>query len=106
MYRKLWIVFIGLVIALQVTAQEIEVKNHTIDVGQVKFGIPVSVDYELKNTTKRPLLITQVQLGCGCTSADYPHNSIPNDENFAIRITYDSQQMGHLKSIFLYMLMG
>lgn len=103
MYRKLWIVFVGLMIALQVSAQEIEVKNHTIDVGQVKYGIPVSVDYELKNTTKRPLLITQVQLGCGCTSADYPHNSIPNDENFVIRITYDSQQMGHfVKQIFVY----
>ncbi len=79
------------------SAQEIEVKSQSIDVGQVKFDHPVSVDYELKNTTKRPLLITEVQMGCGCTTAEYPHQSIPNDENFTIRVTYDARQMGHFE---------
>lgn len=97
MRKILLIVLIGLMSFGFASAQEIQVKSHSIDVGQVKFGVPVSVDYELKNTTKRPLLITDVQLGCGCTSVDYPRQSIPNDQDFLIKVTYDAQQMGHFE---------
>lgn len=95
-----------LISVFNASAQEVEIKSHSIDVGQVKYGIPVSVDYELKNTTKRPLLITDVQTGCGCTSAEYPRQSIANDDNFLIKITYDSQQMGHFEKHTLVYVYG
>ena len=97
----MWLMGFGVV-----SAQEVEVKSQTIDVGQVKFANPVSVDYELKNKTKRPLLITEAQLGCGCMSVDYPHQSIPNDEGFVVKVTYDAQQMGHFEKHTLLYIYG
>lgn len=97
MNKIVYIFMLWLMSVNSMSAQEIEVKSQSIDVGQVKFDHPVSVDYELKNTTKRPLLITEVQMGCGCTTAEYPHQSIPNDENFTFRVTYDARQMGHFE---------
>lgn len=81
-------------------AQGIEVKNAIVDVGQVKFCNPVTVEYELKNNTNRPLLITKVQPGCGCVAMDYPHESVVRDGSFIIRATYDAQQLGHFERHF------
>lgn len=86
-------------------AQGIEVKNAIIDVGQVKFCNPVTVEYELKNNTNRPLLITKVKPGCGCIAVDYPHESVVRDGSFVIRATYDAQQLGHFErhlEVFAY----
>ena len=81
-------------------AQGIEVKNAIVDVGQVKFCNPATVEYELKNNTNRPLLITKVQPGCGCVAMDYPHESVVRDGSFIIRATYDAQQLGHFERHF------
>lgn len=86
-------------------AQGIGVKNAIVDVGQVKFCNPVTVEYELKNNTNRPLLITKVQPGCGCVVVDYPHESVVRDGSFVIRATFDAQQLGHFErhlEVFAY----
>lgn len=86
-------------------AQGIGVKNAIVDVGQVKFCNPVTVEYELKNNTNRPLLITKVQPGCGCVVVDYPHESVVRDGSFVIRAAFDAQQLGHFErhlEVFAY----
>ena len=62
MNKIVYIFMLWLISINSMSAQEIEVKSQSIDVGQVKFDHPVSVDYELKNTChvpkfSRPLVI-------------------------------------------------
>ncbi|MBQ6062421.1 MAG: DUF1573 domain-containing protein [Prevotella sp.] len=105
MYRKIWMTALFLLSMTWTMAQGIDVKNAIVDVGQVKFCNPVTVEYELKNNTNRPLLITKVQPGCGCVVVDYPHNSVVRDGSFVIRAMYDAQQLGHFErhlEVFAY----
>ena len=105
MYRKIWMTALFLLSMTWTMAQGIDVKNAIVDVGQVKFCNPITVEYELKNNTNRPLLITKVQPGCGCVVVDYPHNSVVRDGSFVIRAMYDAQQLGHFErhlEVFAY----
>lgn len=105
MYRKTWMTALLLMSMTWAIAQGIGVKNAIVDVGQVKFCNPVTVEYELKNNTNRPLLITKVQPGCGCVVVDYPHESVVRDGSFVIRAAFDAQQLGHFErhlEVFAY----
>ena len=84
-------------------AQRIEAKNPVINVGQVMFRDPVTVEFELKNRLSREIKISQVRTSCGCTTVDYPKNDIDGDASFTVRATYDAKQMGHFqKQIGVY----
>ena len=88
---------------LTASAQRFEAKNQVINVGQVTFRQPVTVDYELRNKTSRALLIDNVRTSCGCTSVEYPQNSIRGDQDFTVRVVYDAKMMGHFeKQIGIY----
>lgn len=92
-----------LLAALPVGAQNIESKNATIDCGQVMYRHPVTVEYELRNSGRRDLLINKVRTSCGCTTADYPRTAVKAGDKFKVRVTYDSRQMGHFhKLVGLY----
>ena len=106
MHRKIWMTALLLMSVIWAMAQGIEVKNAMVDVGQVKFCHPVTVEYELKNNTNRPLLVTEVKPGCGCTVVDYPHESVVRNGSFTIHATYDAQQLGRFSKDFLVFAYG
>lgn len=88
---------------LHVSAQQISAKHEVIDCGNVAYENPVTVKFELKNSGHNALQINKVRTSCGCTSVDYPKNSIPAGDSFTLSATYDAQQMGHfLKDIGIY----
>lgn len=80
---------------LPVKGQQIDALNRVIDCGQVVYREPVSVEFELKNTSARPVNITDVETSCGCTSADYPHETLKKGAEAVLKVTYDARQMGH-----------
>lgn len=90
-----WIGAALLLLALPAGAQKIESQNTTIDCGQVMFRKPVTVEYELRNSGRRDLLINKVRTSCGCTTADYPKTAIKAGDKFKVRLTFDARQMGH-----------
>lgn len=96
----------GLLLALSVwtvQAQEITTENEIIDCGQVVFKNPVTAEFEVKNSGGRALVISDVRTSCGCTTVDYPKNSIAPGEKFVVKATYDAKQMGHFnKQIGIY----
>lgn len=46
------------------------------DLGKVKKGQTVEVPFTVKNTGDKPLIISAVEPGCGCTVADKPEKPI------------------------------
>lgn len=76
-------------------AQKIEASSEVLNVGQVQYCLPATGVFELKNTGNRPLTISKVDTGCGCTVASFPTSPIEPGTEFTINVTYDARLMGH-----------
>lgn len=64
--------------------------------GDVKKGEKVSHVYEITNTGKNPLVISQVKPGCGCTAPDYTKDPILPGQKGKITLSFDSSSFdGH-----------
>lgn len=63
------------------------------DLGKVKEGQVVEIAWKVKNTGNRPLVIANVQPGCGCTVAERPEEPIPPGGVGTIKAKFDSN--GH-----------
>jgi len=66
-----------------------------VNVGKTGYQIPVTATFELKNTGRSRLVITDVKTDCGCTQADFPRKAIASGEKFTISMTYDARMLGH-----------
>ena len=82
--------------SLDAMAQRISAKNEIIDCGNVLYESPVTVKFELTNKGNE-LNIDQVRVSCGCTTVDYPHQTIHRGDPFTVTATYDARQLGHFE---------
>lgn len=80
---------------IAVGAQRLEAVSDVVDCGQVLYQRPVTAEFQLRNTTARPLYIAAVDAGCGCIKVDYPTSPIRANETFKVWVTYNAEQMGH-----------
>lgn len=60
------------------------------DFGKVKKGETVEHVYEVTNTGKNPLIISQVKPGCGCTAPEYTKEPILPGQKGKITLKFDS----------------
>lgn len=82
--------------SLDAMAQRISAKNEIIDCGNVLYESPVTVKFELTNKGNE-LNIDQVRVSCGCTTVDYPRQTIHRGDPFTVTATYDAWQLGHFE---------
>jgi Protein of unknown function (DUF1573) len=75
-------------------ASGIEWTSTTIDFGKIEQGKPVSAEFDFKNPTMVPLLISSVRPTCGCTIADYPKEPILPGKSGKIAVTYNAAAGG------------
>ncbi|WP_304343478.1 DUF1573 domain-containing protein [Chryseobacterium koreense] len=64
--------------------------------GKVKKGEHVQHVYEVTNTGKNPLIISQVKPGCGCTAPDYTKDPILPGQKGSITLKFDSSNFDGL----------
>jgi hypothetical protein len=93
MNRKLMI-FALMALPLLSSAQQMTAVNEVIDCGQVLYKAPVTVAYDIRNVSNKPLTISKVLTSCGCTAVDYPRHAIASHGSAVVRVTYDAKQMG------------
>ena len=67
--------------------------DSSMNYGKITEGQKLAVIYRFKNTGEKPLIITDVRPGCGCTVADKPTEPIMPGKEGKINAEYDSQ--GH-----------
>ena len=77
-----------------VRAQKLTIAKDKLDIGQTGYEIPVTATFELRNKSKRKLVIESVKPDCGCTAVEYP-KEVGGNEKFTIKMTYDARQLGH-----------
>jgi hypothetical protein len=74
------------------------------DIGKVTEGQVVEVTYRFKNTGEKPLIVSNVRAGCGCTVADKPEEPIAPGAESRITAKFNSkgQSVGeHRKDVFM-----
>lgn len=64
-------------------------ENH-FDFGKIKKGEKVQHIYEVTNTGKNPLIISNVKPGCGCTAPEYTKDPIMPGKKGKITLSFDS----------------
>lgn len=68
--------------------------------GTIKVGEIVEHEFTLVNTGEAPLIISNVQASCGCTTPDYSKTPIAPGEKGMVKVRFDSNgQMGNQHKI-------
>jgi hypothetical protein len=73
-----------------------------LDLGKVTKGKTVEVSFRFKNSGTKPLVITDVQPGCGCTIPEKPEQPFAPGEEGTIKAKFESKNQHegeHTKNI-------
>jgi hypothetical protein len=73
----------------------------TLDFGKIEQGKPVSAEFEFKNPSMVPLIISSVRPTCGCTVADYPKEPVQPGKSGKISVTYNAAASGFFQKSIL-----
>lgn len=69
--------------------------SETINLGNIKQGVPTKGIFTLTNISGQPLIIEQANPTCGCTISDYTKEPIAAGKNGIINATYNAASPGH-----------
>ncbi|OFX89918.1 MAG: hypothetical protein A2W99_08870 [Bacteroidetes bacterium GWF2_33_16] len=73
------------------------------DYGTIKYESDGTCEFTFKNTGKEPLLLTQVQASCGCTTPTWPKEPVKPGETGTIVVKYNTKIPGVFsKSVRVY----
>ena len=64
------------------------------ELGKISEGQVVEVSWRFKNTGDKPLVVQNVQAGCGCTVAEKPTAPIAPGDEGVIKAKFDSKNQG------------
>lgn len=67
--------------------------NH--DFGKIKQGTPVTHEFKFTNVGKTPLIITNVQASCGCTTPSWTREEVQPGGTGYIKATYNAAAVGN-----------
>jgi hypothetical protein len=66
----------------------------THDFGKIPQGKPVTFEYKFTNVGKVPLVISQAQAGCGCTTPDYSKEPVAPGKTGSVKATFNAAAVG------------
>lgn len=70
---------------------EIYFSKKTFDFGEILQNEEVGTQFWFRNTGKQPLVISNVEVGCGCTTAYYPTEPIAPGDSSKIDIRFNTR---------------
>ncbi|MDH4058501.1 MAG: DUF1573 domain-containing protein [Cyclobacteriaceae bacterium] len=65
-------------------------EKNTHDFGDIYQGDRVEQVFKFKNTGTEPLIITNIEVTCGCTAPEWPRNPIPAGGEGEIKVAFNS----------------
>ncbi|MBA3972467.1 MAG: DUF1573 domain-containing protein [Bacteroidetes bacterium] len=81
-----------LLISARLFSQVIEFKETKKNFGFVHEGDTVKLEYELRNIGDKPLVITNYEVECGCTTVEKVMEPIFPGKSYIIRVTFDTHE--------------
>lgn len=101
--KKLFTLLTVLSATLLVSAQStpstevLSIKETTHDFGKIPQGKPVYYSFEITNTGKDPMVISNVQTSCGCTTPEWSKEPIVPNGTSKIKVGYNAAAEGHFE---------
>ncbi len=101
--KKLFAGFALLGTIVFASAQTINFDTTTLDYGTIKPGADGNRVFNIKNTGDKPLIISNVKPGCGCTTPEYSKDPIMPGKSGVIKVHYNTATPGSfLKTIEVF----
>lgn len=69
-------------------------EKETHDFGKVAQGVPASYEFKFKNTGNQPVVISNVQASCGCTTPEWTNTPVLPGKSGFIKASYNAAAMG------------
>lgn len=73
---------------------KLQFEKETHDFGTIAQGTPVSVEFKFKNTGDQPLVLSNVQASCGCTTPEWSKDPVLPGKTAVIKAGYNAAAMG------------
>lgn len=70
---------------------KLTIKDAKKNFGFVKKGEVVKVEYDISNNGDQPLLISDAEIYCSCTTVDYPKQPIMPGQSVKVIINFDTK---------------
>ncbi|WP_084523952.1 DUF1573 domain-containing protein [Adhaeribacter aquaticus] len=80
--------------ASAVQKAQIQFEKETFDFGNVAQGVPATHEFKFKNTGGEPLVISNVQASCGCTTPEWTNTPILPGKTGSVKAQYNAASMG------------
>jgi hypothetical protein len=77
--------------------EEIFVKETSFDFGKIPQGKPVYHFFEVTNSGKTPMVISNVQTSCGCTTPEWSKEPIAPGGTTKIKVGYNAASEGNFE---------
>lgn len=71
----------------------IEFDRESIDLGKRKNGIPIEVEFEIKNTGKAPLIVNEIEGSCSCTVIEMEEFTLQPGETKSVKAEINTEQL-------------
>src|SRR3974390_1643771 len=75
-------------------APEVTFEETSFDFATLQKGDECSHEFKFKNTGKEPLILSNCQASCGCTTPSCPKEPIAPGMSGVIKVKYDSNRVG------------
>lgn len=95
MNKKIVTIILALLGGIGANAQKISFKSNTASMGTTLWKSPVTATFAFTNKEKTPLIIKDVDGGCGCMAAEWTKDKVGKGMWGEIKVTYDALQLGH-----------
>ncbi len=66
----------------------------TLDFGRVREGEQVVREFKIKNAGEKAMVVTKLDLSCGCVEAEYPKQPLKPGEEQNMKFTLDTRNLG------------
>lgn len=76
------------------TKLAIKWKSTEIELGEIPQNKPVTIEFEFTNVGESPVLITNVQASCGCTSTNFAKTPVLPGESTKITAVFNAAAKG------------
>lgn len=72
----------------------VEFKTLVIERNDIAYGADETFTFEFKNNGKTPVIVSNVQTSCGCTTAEKPTEPVQAKKTGKISVKYDTKRVG------------
>lgn len=82
---------------------KVEIPEWKKSFGTVKKGDQVKLDYEIRNAGNQPLLISESEVACSCTTVDYPQQPILPGQSATVTVTFNTKTVYERQDRIVYL---